>query len=115
MSHEVKVNEAGVFVERMPESVGEMMFENLINGYAPKRVDAKIPILSFYALGKPKLSDAYTEEQKASFDQFFRNVRNPFYQVFNFRISKQISSCKNTSSDPRWASLLFHSPGGTGL
>jgi pimeloyl-ACP methyl ester carboxylesterase len=79
MSHEVKVNEAGVLVERMPESVEGMMFENLFNGYAPKRVDAKIPTLSFYALGKPKQSNAYTEEQKASFDQFFLNVRNPFY------------------------------------
>jgi pimeloyl-ACP methyl ester carboxylesterase len=79
MSHEVKVNEAGVFVERMPESVAGRMFENLFNGYAPKRVDAQIPTLSFYALGKPKQSNAYTEEQKALFDQFFLNVRNPFY------------------------------------
>jgi len=78
MSHEVKVNEDGVFVERMPESVGRMMFVNLINGYVPKSVEAKIPILSFYALIKPKLSDAYTEEQKVSFDQFTLNVRNPF-------------------------------------
>jgi pimeloyl-ACP methyl ester carboxylesterase len=79
MSHEVKVNEDGIFVDRMPDSVGEMMFENLIHGYAPKRVDAKIPTLNFYSLGKPKQSNAYTEEQKASFDQFFLNVRNPFY------------------------------------
>ena len=79
MSHEVKVNEAGIFVERMPESVGEMIFENLFNGYVPKRVDAKIPTLSFYALGRPKQSNVYTKEQKASFDQFFLHVRNPFY------------------------------------
>jgi pimeloyl-ACP methyl ester carboxylesterase len=79
MSHEVKVNEEGVFVERMPESVAAMMFENLIKGYAPRRVNTKLPILSFYALGKPKQSNLYTEEQKASFDQFFRDVRNPFY------------------------------------
>ncbi len=79
MSHEVKVNEDGIFIERMPESVAEMMFENLFNGYTPKRVDAKIPILSFYALGTPKQSNVYSEEQKASFDQFFQNVRNPFY------------------------------------
>jgi hypothetical protein len=63
----------------MPESVAEQMFENLFNGYAPKRVDAKLPILSFYALGIPRQSDVYTEGQKASFDWFFRNVRNPFY------------------------------------
>jgi pimeloyl-ACP methyl ester carboxylesterase len=79
MSHEVKVNEEGIFVDRMPDFVGEMMFENLLIGYVPKRVDANIPTLSFYALGKPKQSNVYTEEQKASFDQFFLNVRNPFY------------------------------------
>src|SRR5215207_7577188 len=43
MFHEVKVNEDGIFIERMPESVGGMMFENLFYRYAPKRVDAKIP------------------------------------------------------------------------
>jgi len=79
ISHEVKVNEEGIFVDRMPDFVGEMMFENLIHGYAPKRVDVKIPTLSFYSLGKPKQSNAYTAGQKASFDQFFLNVRNPFY------------------------------------
>jgi hypothetical protein len=63
----------------MPEPVGEMMFENLFNGYIPKRVNTKIPILSFYALGTPKQSNVYTEEQKASFDQFFQKVRNPHY------------------------------------
>jgi pimeloyl-ACP methyl ester carboxylesterase len=79
MFHEVKVNEDGIFVDRMPASVGEMMFENLFNGYIPKRVDAKIPTLSFYSLGTPKQSNAYIEEQKASFDQYFQNIRNPFY------------------------------------
>jgi non-heme chloroperoxidase len=78
MSHEVKVNAEGVFIERMPESVGRMMWENLVNGYVPKSVEAKIPILSFYALIKPKLSEAYTAEQKAAFDQFALTVRNPF-------------------------------------
>jgi pimeloyl-ACP methyl ester carboxylesterase len=79
MSHEVKVNDEGIFVERMPEAVGEMMSENLIFNYAPKKVEANIPTLSFYALGTPKQSNIYTEEQKASFDQFFLHVRNPFY------------------------------------
>jgi len=79
MAHEVKVNEEGIFVESMPESVAEMMFENLFNGYAPKRVNAKIPILSFYAQETPKQSNVYTQEQKASLDYFFQNVRNPFY------------------------------------
>lgn len=79
MCHELKTNQEGIFIERMPEFVADMMFENLWNGYAPKRVDAKIPTLSFYALGTPKQSNVYTEEQKASFDQFFQHVRNPFY------------------------------------
>ena len=79
MSHEVKANEDGIFIERMPESVAGMMFENLFHGYVPKKVDANIPTLSFYALGTPKQSNDYTEEQKASFDQFFQHVRNPFY------------------------------------
>jgi pimeloyl-ACP methyl ester carboxylesterase len=78
LSHSVKVNEAGVFVDRMPESVGEMMFDNLWNGYTPKRVEAKIPILSFHALKKNNLSNAYTDEQKAVYDQFDRNVAKPF-------------------------------------
>ena len=80
ISHEVKVNEAGVFVDRMPESVGEMMFANLFNGYVPKKVEAKIPTLSFYAWKKPKLSNAYTEEQKTAFYVFERNVAKPFFR-----------------------------------
>ena len=78
ISHSVRVNEAGVFVDKMPEFVKKMMIENLIDGYAPKRVDARIPTLSFYAWREPKLSNAYTEEQKAAFDQFHREVEVPF-------------------------------------
>ena len=63
----------------MPASVEKMMIENLVNGYAPRSVEAKIPTLSFYARKKPKLSNAYTEEQKAAFDQFNRNVERPFF------------------------------------
>jgi len=80
ISHEVKINEAGVVVDRMPASVEKMMVENLIKGYAPKRVKAKIPILSFYAWKIPKLSNLYTEEQKAAFDQFEREVAKPFFR-----------------------------------
>jgi pimeloyl-ACP methyl ester carboxylesterase len=78
ISHGVKVNEAGIVVDKMPASVETMMIENLIKGYAPKRVEAKIPILSFYAWKKPKLSNVYTEEQKAAFDQFERDIAKPF-------------------------------------
>ncbi len=70
ISHGVKVNEAGVYMDKTPASVEKMMVENLINGYAPKRVEVKIPTLSCYGRRKPKLSNAYTDEQKAAFDQF---------------------------------------------
>ena len=75
--HNVKVNEAGIFVDKMPASVEKMMVENLIKGYVPKRVEAKIPTLIFYAFGIPTLQNGYTREQKASFGQYFRNVREP--------------------------------------
>jgi pimeloyl-ACP methyl ester carboxylesterase len=80
ISHNVKVNEEGIVVEKMPEPVAEMMIENLIKGYAPKRVEAKIPTLSIYAQKIPSLSNAYTAEQKADFDQFHRNVEQPFFR-----------------------------------
>ena len=75
--HNAKVNEEGIFVDKMPASVEKMMVDNLIKGYVPKRVEAKIPILIFYALGIPTLQHGYTEEQKASYDRYFRNVREP--------------------------------------
>ena len=78
--HNVKVNEAGVFVDKMPETVEKMMRENLVKGYTPKKVDAKIPTLSFYAWKTPKLSDVYTQEQKAAFDQFERDIAKPFFR-----------------------------------
>ena len=80
ISHHVRVNEEGIVVEKMPETVAEMMIENLIKGYAPKRVEAKIPTLSIYAQKIPRLSNAYTVEQKADFDQFHRNVEQPFFR-----------------------------------
>lgn len=79
ISHCIKVNENGVIVDRMPASVEQMMVENLIRGYSPKWVTTKIPTLSFYAWKIPKLSNAYTDEQKAAFDQFDQNVAKPFF------------------------------------
>lgn len=75
--HNAKMNEAGIFVDKMPASVEKMMVDNLIKGYVPKRVEAKIPTLIFYSLGIPTLQHGYTEEQKASYGQYFRNVREP--------------------------------------
>lgn len=79
-SHGVTVNEDGVYVDRMPAAVGKMIVENLITKYVPKRVEARIPILAFYGLRKRKLSDNYTAEQKATYDQFHRDVGEPFFK-----------------------------------
>ena len=79
-SHGVTVNEDGVFVDRMPEPVAKMIVENLIKGYAPKRVDNIIPALCFFGQRKRKLSDDYTEEQKATYEQFIQEVKDPFFQ-----------------------------------
>ena len=78
IAHGVKVNEDGVFVDRMPAYVENRMIDNLSIGYTPKGVEAKIPVLSFYASRTPRLSDAYTEEQKAAFYEFHRSVLEPF-------------------------------------
>src|SRR5512145_788301 len=47
-SHAVRVNEDGVYVDRMPAFVEKAIVENLIKGYAPQRVEAKIPTLCLY-------------------------------------------------------------------
>jgi len=78
ISHGVRMNEHGIFVDKMPASVEKMMIENLIDGYAPKRMEVQIPILSFFTPRTPALSNTYTEEQKASFYEFHRNVNEPF-------------------------------------
>jgi pimeloyl-ACP methyl ester carboxylesterase len=78
IAHGVTVNEEGIFIDKMPASIEKLMVENLVDGYAPRKVEAQIPILSFYARRTPKLSDAYTEEQKASFYEFHRNIDEPF-------------------------------------
>lgn len=79
-SHGVKVNEEGIFVDKMPASVEKMIVENLITGYAPKKVEAVIPTLCFFGKRKRKLTDDYTEEQKAAFEQFYRDVNEPFFR-----------------------------------
>ena len=79
LSHNVKVNEDGVYVDRMPAFVEEAIVENLIKGYAPKRVETPIPMLCFYGQRKRQLSEAYTAEQKATFELFIREVRDPYF------------------------------------
>jgi len=87
ISHSVKVNAAGIFVDRMPAAVENMMVERLINEYAPKKVEAKIPTLSFFAPRTPQLSSVYTEEQRAAFYAFHRNISEPFARslIYEFR------------------------------
>ena len=80
LSHGVMVNEEGIFIDRMPASVEKMMVENLINEYAPKKVKAKIPILSFYGKRKHKMTDDYTDEQKAAYEKFHHDVIEPFFR-----------------------------------
>ena len=80
LSHNVIMNEDGIFVDRMPTSVEKQIIENLVIGYAPKKVEAKIPILSFLGHRKRILSDDYTAEQKAAFERFIRDVRDPFFK-----------------------------------
>lgn len=80
ISHGVNVNEEGIFVDRMPASVEKMMVENLINEYAPKKAGAVIPILSFYGKRKRKMTDDYTDEQKAAYETFHRDVIEPFFR-----------------------------------
>lgn len=80
LSHGVKVNEDGIFVEKMPSSVEKMIVENLITGYAPKKVETIIPTLCFFGKRKRKLTDDYTKEQKAAFEQFYRDVNEPFFR-----------------------------------
>ena len=87
VSHNVKVNDEGIVVDKMPDAIAEMMIENLVRNYAPKRVEAKIPTLSIFAQKIPRLSNVYTDEQKAEFDEFHRTVEVPFFQslVSEFR------------------------------
>lgn len=77
ISHNVKENEDGIFVDKMLPSVESMMSKNLIDDYSPKAVTAKIPTLSFYAMGKRNLT-AYTSAQKMAFEEFDQNIRRPF-------------------------------------
>lgn len=54
ISHGVKVNEAGIFVDRMPASIEKMMVENLIKGCAPKSVSTKNTDPQFLRAEKPQ-------------------------------------------------------------
>ncbi len=77
-AHGVKMNEEGIYVDRMPEFVSGMMIDNLITGYVPKQVNVPIPILYFIGDRKRKRFDGYSEEQKSAYETFDREIRQPF-------------------------------------
>lgn len=77
-AHGTMVNEEGIYVDRMPASVEKMLIENLINEYAPKRVDAVIPTLYFIGNRKRTRFNGYTAEQIEAYEKFDREVREPF-------------------------------------
>jgi len=79
-SHGVTVNAEGVYVDRMPAYVEQAMVRNLIQDYAPKKVAVVIPTLCFYGQRTRTLTDEYTAEQKAAFETFIRDVRDPFFK-----------------------------------
>jgi pimeloyl-ACP methyl ester carboxylesterase len=78
-AHCVKINNEGVYIDRMPPSIEQQIIKNLIEDYSPKPVDVVIPTLYFIGQRRPILSDQYTEEQKATYDQFYRDVIEPFF------------------------------------
>jgi hypothetical protein len=78
-SHGVMVNQDGIFVDRMPAAVGDQIVENLVKGYAPKRVEAILPTLCFFGQRKRKLSNDYTDEQKAAYEKFIQEEKEPFF------------------------------------
>jgi len=78
--HGVKVNEEGIFVDKMPAFVEKQLVENLITHYAPPKVEVTIPRLYFFGKRKRTLTDEYTEEQKAAYEQFYQNVMEPYFR-----------------------------------
>jgi pimeloyl-ACP methyl ester carboxylesterase len=82
LSHGVAVNEDGIYVDRMPAFVEEAIVENLIKNYAPPRVATPIPTLCFYGQRQRQLTAQYTAEQKAAYEDFIREVRDPAFKSF---------------------------------
>jgi non-heme chloroperoxidase len=92
--HGVKVNEEGIFVDRMPASVEKMIVENLITKYAPPKVEAILPMLYFFGARKRILTDDYTEEQKAAYEQFHRDIMEPYFRSMIAEIQSRFPHAK---------------------
>lgn len=92
--HGVKVNEAGVVVDRMPASIEKMIVDNLITGYTPKSVDTAIPRLHFFGARERILTSEYTEEQKAAYERFHREVMEPYFRSVTAEIQIKFPHAK---------------------
>ena len=79
-SHDVTVNEDGIYVDRMPAHIEQALIKNLITDYAPPKVTTPIPTLCFYGQRKRQLTAEYTAEQKAAYEIFIRDVRDPIFK-----------------------------------
>jgi pimeloyl-ACP methyl ester carboxylesterase len=77
ISYEVTKNENGIVVGKMSAGIAKQMLE-AANSYTPMRLPAHIPILRFFAMGFARLSDAYSEEQKAMAYQYHEEVWLPY-------------------------------------
>jgi pimeloyl-ACP methyl ester carboxylesterase len=93
-AHGVKIDKDGIYVDRMPASIEKMLVENLITGYAPKKVEAIIPTLCFFGDRKRKLSEDYTDEQKTAYDQFDRDVRSTFFNSMVAEFQSRVPHAK---------------------
>lgn len=77
ISHEVTINENGIVVGKMSDSIAGMMFESVYS-YIPISIPSHIPILRFFALGFARPHNDYSDEQKAMAYQYHTEVRLPF-------------------------------------
>ena len=65
ISHGIKVNEAGVIVDKMPASVEQMMVENLIKGYAPQNCGSENTNRQFLCVEKTQTIKCLHRETKS--------------------------------------------------
>lgn len=92
--HSVRVNEDGVYVDKMPDSVGEQLARHLIADYAPPKVETIIPRLYFFGQRKRILTDNYTEEQKAAYEKFYQEVMQPYFNSVVAEIQARFPNAK---------------------
>jgi len=92
--HGTIVNEGGIYVDRTPDSVGEQLVKHLITDYAPPEVKTVIPRLYIFGKRKRTLTDEYTNEQKAAFEQFYRDTMEPYFESLITEIQDRFPHAK---------------------